>query len=146
MEVVPGSGSVLYFKGTMMSYNECELWLSQLCYTVLTIIIKKKYCSGIYLKYEPVRTNGVDVELSVQRLRRGGKRSLRAAARLVLHWARWAPDHFLLFFVLHRCIEVEAWDLPWGKSYNEMWGEGKWLQNWHNVERELAGGWVVSEW
>lgn len=65
-----------------------------------------------YLKCEPVRTNGVDVELGVQRFRRGGKLSLRAAAQLALHRARWAPDHFLLFFVLHRCIEVEAWDLP----------------------------------
>lgn len=68
--------------------------------------------SGLRLKREPVRTNGVDVELRVQRLWRGGRLSLRAAAQLALHWARWAPDHFLLFFVLHRCIEVEAWDLP----------------------------------
>lgn len=67
---------------------------------------------GIYLKHEPVHTNGADVKLGVQRLRRGGKLSLRAAAWLALHRARWAPDHFLLFFVLHRCIEVEAWDLP----------------------------------
>lgn len=62
--------------------------------------------------YEHVRTNGVEVELSVQRRRRGWKLSLRAAAELALHGACWAPDHFLLFFVLHRRIEVEAWDLP----------------------------------
>lgn len=67
-------------------------------------------------------TDGLGVELWVQWLQWlqcCEQLFLWTAAGCAVSGAHWTLDHFLFFFVLHRCIDVEAWDLPWGKIYNE---------------------------
>lgn len=60
-------------------------------------------------------TDGPRVQLCVQNLQRMHQVPLRAGRGH--RWIRWT--HFLFFFVLHLRIDVEAWDLPWGKIYSE---------------------------
>lgn len=71
---------------------------------------------GSGLRGECVLTYGPWVELCVQNLHRMHQAPLWAGRGLC--WISWTP-HFLFFFVLHLRIDVEAWDLPWGKIYSE---------------------------
>lgn len=68
------------------------------------------------LRGECIFTYGPWVELCVQNLHRMHQVPLWAGRGLC--WISWTP-HFLFFFVLHLRIDVEAWDLPWGKIYSE---------------------------
>lgn len=63
-----------------------------------------------------VLTDGPWVELCVQNLQRMHQVPLWAGRGLC--WICWTL-HFLFFFVLHLRIDVEAWDLPWGKIHSE---------------------------
>lgn len=64
---------------------------------------------------ERVFTDWPGVELCVQNLQR---LQVPLGVGLGLGGIR-RTRHFLFFFVLHLCIDVEAWDLPWGKIYSE---------------------------
>lgn len=63
-----------------------------------------------------VSTSGPGVQLCVQNLQRMHRVPLWAGCALC--WINWTR-HFLFFFVLHLRIDVETWDLPWGKIYSE---------------------------
>lgn len=56
-------------------------------------------------------TVGPRVELCVQNLQ--GRNQAPLGVGRAFFWTFWTfRDHFLLFFVLHLRIDVEAWDLP----------------------------------
>lgn len=48
--------------------------------------------------------------------------------------------HFLFFFVLHLRIDVEAWDLPWGKIYSEATYTDRTL----NLKKDTTRGWYAT--
>ncbi len=80
---------------------------------------KLKYQPQIRVKPEWIFTGGPWVKLCVQSLQRMHQLLLWAGCGLC--WTCWT-HHFLFFFVLHLRIDVEAWDLPWGKIYSEAKG------------------------
>lgn len=82
----------------------------------MAVITDGHVSHGSGLRGECVFTYGPWVELCVQNLHRMHQVPLWAGRGLC--WISWTP-HFLFFFVLHLRIDVEAWDLPWGKIYSE---------------------------
>lgn len=91
-------------------------------------------------KSEQIFTNGLCGKLCFQNLQRIHQVPLWAGRGL--RWNYWT-HHFLFFFVLHLRIDVEAWDLPWGKIYNEA-GDKEKQPNWNKGSKDAA--WGPGDW
>lgn len=101
----------------------------------MAVITDGDVSHGSGLRGECVLTYGPWVELCVQNLHRMHQVPLWAGRGLC--WISWTP-HFLFFFVLHLRIDVEAWDLPWGKIYSEA-KDDKRMQRAHPSALNLNG-------